>query len=281
MSNYFQSRKLAIATKHHKEKVIAPLLSEALQVECRVNKDFDTDILGTFTGEKARTDDPVTAARKKCMAVMDQMDCDLAIASEGSFGPHPSLIFIPADDEIVILVDRKNQIEIIAREISTSTNFNAKSVETWEELKTFAEQIGFPSHALIIRKDEKDVENIRKGINDWNRLKETFDLFTNQYGRMHVETDMRAMYNPTRMKVIEKATHNLLEKIKSTCPSCQTPGFAVTSAKEGLPCSLCNQPTRSVISHIYTCQKCSYVEEKMYPYNKLTEDPMYCDYCNP
>ena len=221
MSNYFQSRKLAIATKHHKEKVIAPLLSEALQVECRVNKDFDTDILGTFTGEKARTDDPVTAARKKCMAVMDQMDCDLAIASEGSFGPHPSLIFIPADDEIVILVDRKNQIEIIAREISTSTNFNAKSVETWEELKTFAEQIGFPSHALIIRKDEKDVENIRKGINDWNRLKETFDLFTNQYGRMHVETDMRAMYNPTRMKVIEKATHNLLEKIKSTCPSCQ------------------------------------------------------------
>lgn len=92
---------------------------------------------------------------------------------------------------------------------------------------------------------------------------------------------MRAMYNPTRMKVIEKTTNKLVDKINSFCPQCNTPGFGISDAKQGLPCSLCGCPTRSTLSHIHTCNKCSFTREEMYPHKKLNEEPTYCDYCNP
>jgi hypothetical protein len=92
---------------------------------------------------------------------------------------------------------------------------------------------------------------------------------------------MRAMFNPTRMNVIEKATQKLVQKIKSTCPQCQMPGFGITDAKKGLKCSLCSSPTNSILSYIYVCQHCQFIKEEMYPHNKTTEDPTYCDYCNP
>ncbi|RTY96888.1 hypothetical protein EKL98_16285, partial [Flavobacterium bomense] len=97
----------------------------------------------------------------------------------------------------------------------------------------------------------------------------------------YIETDMRAMYNPTRMKVIEKAAFKLVDKIKSLCPKCRTPGFGIIDRREGLPCQQCHFPTRSTLSHIYSCQKCSYKKEEKYPNGKQTEDPMYCDICNP
>ena len=60
----FQNRQLLIATKHNKERVIAPLLEEALGVTCVVNDTFDTDTLGTFTGEVERTLDPLATPGK-------------------------------------------------------------------------------------------------------------------------------------------------------------------------------------------------------------------------
>ena len=111
----FKGRKLIIATKHGKEKVIAPFLEQGLGVKCFVAIDLDTDKLGTFTGEVERNDDPLTTARNKCYMAMDLTNCDLAIASEGSFGPHPTIFFIPADDEILIFVDKINGVEIIVR----------------------------------------------------------------------------------------------------------------------------------------------------------------------
>lgn len=89
------------------------------------------------------------------------------------------------------------------------------------------------------------------------------------------------MYNPTRMEVIRKLTLKLVDKINSICPNCSTPGFGITEVKEGLPCSYCKFPTRSIKSHIYSCEKCDFTEEKQFPNGKKFEDPMYCDICNP
>jgi hypothetical protein len=83
------------------------------------------------------------------------------------------------------------------------------------------------------------------------------------------------------MKVIEKATKKLATKINTLCPECKTPGFGITDTTPGLPCEICNFPTHSTLSYIYSCQKCSYIKEEKYPKGKLTEDPMYCDFCNP
>jgi hypothetical protein len=92
---------------------------------------------------------------------------------------------------------------------------------------------------------------------------------------------MRAMYNLSRMTVIENATKKLVAKVHSCCPQCNIPGFGITDAKKGLECSLCGSATNSTLSYIYICQHCQHTKEAMYPNKKTTEDPMYCDYCNP
>lgn len=277
----FNGRRLLIVTKHQKEKVIAPLLEKELGVKCMVTENFDTDVLGTFTGEIERVHDPVTTARNKCHMAMELSDCDLAIASEGSFRLHPALYFIHADEEILLLVDKKNDLEIIVRELSTETNYNGEEIKTEKELIDFAKRVKFPSHGLIIRKAKEDSNLITKGITDWDQLKNIFNQLLNKYGIVYIETDMRAMYNPTRMSVIEKGVRKLIYKIRSICPQCNTPGFGITNATQGLLCKLCGFPTRSTFSYIYTCNKCSFTREELYPHKKLKEDPSYCDNCNP
>lgn len=277
----FKGRNLIIATKHNKEKVIAPILEKELGVNCIVDSNLDTDILGTFTGEIERKNDPITTARKKCLLAMELSNTDLGIASEGSFGPHPSLYFVPADDEFLIFIDKKNDLEIIVRELSTNTNFNGEEIKTEKELQTFAEKSNFPSHGLILRKDKDDFTEIEKGISSFEQLYRTFTYFINKYNKAYVETDMRAMFNPTRMSVIENATKKLVEKLNMHCPSCNTPGFGITNSKPGLPCQLCNMPTNGILAYIYSCNKCSYSMEEKIKNVRTTEDPMFCDFCNP
>ena len=277
----FTGRKLLIATKHGKEKAIATLLEIELGVKCFVAENFDTDVLGTFTGEIERQDDPVTTARNKCLMAMQRYDCDLAVASEGSFGAHPALFFVYADDELLVFLDKKNDLEIMARELTTQTNFNGSHITTEEQLNKFAKAAKFPSHGLIVSKAREDFSEIIKGITDWEILSKTVHDFIEKYGVAYVQTDMRAMYNPTRMQAIKRAAKKLVDKIHSCCPMCHTPGFGVTDRKEGLPCSLCGFKTRSTLSYLYTCRRCSYTKEEMYPNQITEEDPTYCDRCNP
>jgi hypothetical protein len=277
----FKGRSLVIATKHEKEKVIAPLLERAIGVVCFVQEGFDTDTLGTFTGEIEREQDPISTARQKCLTAMELSNCDLGIASEGSFGAHPSIFFASADDEFLIFIDKKNNLEIIARELSMETNFNGKEIETEKGLFDFAKSVKFPSHGLILRKSKNDNNAIIKGITGAKQLKEAFEKMIDRSDAIYAETDMRAMFNPSRMTVIENATKNLVDKINSCCPQCKIAGFGVTDIKKGLACSLCGSSTKSTLSFIYTCQKCNFIKEEMYPHKKISEDPTYCDYCNP
>jgi len=277
----FKNRQLIIATKHEKEKVIAPLLEKNLGVICFTNEHFDTDLLGTFSGETDRVLDPIATLRKKCLLAMEASNCDLGVASEGSFGAHPSQFFASADDEFLIFIDKKNKIEIIARELSIETNFDGKEIETEKALLAFANAVKFPSHGLILRKSENDNLEIIKGITDTTQLKKAFNKLLDKATSVYVQTDMRAMYNPTRMNVIKNATKKLIEKVSSCCPQCNIPGFGVKEVKKGLACSLCGSSTNSTLSFIHSCQKCNFQKEEMYPHKKTTEDPMYCDYCNP
>jgi hypothetical protein len=277
----FQNRKLLIATKHQKERVIAPIFEKELGVSCFVDETFDTDALGTFTGEVERELDPISAAREKCLRAMKINNCDLGVASEGSFGPHPSMFFVNADDEFLIFIDTRNKIEIIERELSTSTNFNGMQIQSKKQLLDFVNQIDFPKHGLILRNSKNENTAVYKGILDIETLEKTFEYLYLKYNSVYAETDMRAMYNPTRMNVIEKATKKLVQKIKSDCPNCQMPGFGITDAKKGLECELCGSPTNSTLSYIYICQHCQFTKEEMHPNKKTNEDPMYCNYCNP
>jgi hypothetical protein len=279
--NFFAGRSIVIATKHKKQNAMAALLEKELGVTCIVPNDLDTDQLGTFSGEIERELSPMDAAKKKCTLAMELTNTDLAIASEGSFGAHPLLYFLPANDEILVLIDKKNGLEIAVREISTKTNYNAKEVSSEEDLLAFAQSAQFPSHGIILKNKKDGFSSIAKGILETIELLATFTKFKDNHGTAYVETDMRAHLNPSRMQVIEETTEKLIKKIKTTCPSCQTPGFGIKDATPGLPCENCKAPTKSTLFHIYACQKCNHNQEAYFPNGKQEEDPTFCDRCNP
>ena len=277
----FIGRNLLVASKHEKEKVIAPLLQKALGVLPFVLHNLDTDIFGTFTGEIERVDDPFTTIRRKAEWGLSQTNDDLVVASEGSFGPHPSLFFVPADDEILLFIDKKNNIEVIAREVSTETNFGHAEVKSEKELIDFAQKSLFPSHGLILSGDKIRDNFFVKGILDEDTLFTAFHYLLKRFQKVTVQTDMRAMYNPSRMRVIEKACSKLIQNIESCCPVCSCPGFSIREVLPGLPCSLCGSSTNSTLAHLYVCQKCNHKKKQLYPNGKEKEEPTFCDYCNP
>lgn len=277
----FHNRELFIATKHKKEAIIAPFFEAEFGITSFVSDALDTDILGTFSGEIERKEDALTTLRNKCILGATLTQSDLVVASEGSFGAHPSLFFAPANQELVMLKDFKNDLEIVAKEISLETNFNGQKILNEIDLMTFAQNVNFPSHALILKDDEVNFSKVIKGIQTEEILLATFHELLQKNGFVYVETDMRALYNPTRMQVIEKATWQLIEKLKSLCPTCQTPGFDIVDAVSGLPCALCKSPTKSTLFYVYQCKKCDYSSKKMFPRGVFQEDPTYCDTCNP
>lgn len=278
---FFEGREILIATQHKKDQVIKPLLEDNLGLKVVLNTEFNTDSLGTFCGEIERKDDALTTLRQKCLLSSKEGEFELVIATEGSFGPHPSLFFAAANDELILLLDKKNNLEILAREVTTETNFNSQEVKSYKEVLDFAASAQFPSHGLILKSAHKNAKYILKGITTYEDLEKAFLQIKREFNTIIVETDMRAMFNPTRMKVIENVTYKLIAKIKNLCPNCKFPGFDVVKVNSGLPCELCNLPTRSTLSHLYKCKNCDFEELKMHPNNKIKEDPTYCDYCNP
>lgn len=281
MKQWFNKRDLLIATMHKKEQVIAPLLEKHLGVNCIVPTHFDTDQLGTFSGEINRESDALTTARKKCEMAMEMFDCDLVLASEGSFGMHPTAFFIPADFELLLLVDKRNMFEVKANLISAATNFFGEEIKSLTQLLQFCEKVGFPEHAIILKDSKENFTEIVKGIHDPNQLEQCFEKLIKISGTVYAETDMRALHNPGRMTVIKQTTEKLIENINSMCPKCGTPGFIITRTVEGLPCANCRFPTKGIIAEVSECQKCNFIKEHDFPGEKYFEDPMYCNFCNP
>jgi len=277
----FAGRTLVIATMHEKEKVLAPVAEKELGVQVFVPENFNTDRFGTFTGEIVRAASPLETARAKAEAAIKETGYDLALASEGSFGPHPVIGIIPANEEWLFLLDKKNNIEVVVRELSTETNYDGKICKSTEEVLAFAKAAGFPEHGLIIRKNKNENEFISKGIRDTVQLLNiTRELLENEK-ELFIETDMRGMMNPTRLKVIAAAGEKLMKKLKSLCPACDSPGFDVEEIIPGLPCSECGLPTRSPKATVLRCKRCGFEKINEFPKGMFVEDPMYCDNCNP
>lgn len=279
----FYDRESVLATMHQKEQVIAPILEQRLGVKVIVPQGFDTDQFGTFTRDIKRTGDQQNAVRLKAEKAMALTRLTLAFASEGSFGPHPAIPFVACDQEIVLLRDRTHDLEIVGQAISTETNYSHKSIQSLEAAFAFAQQVGFPTHGLVAMSEAQPTQSshVVKGITDEAQLTETVTWFLKKFGQAHLETDMRAMYNPTRMKVIAQATEDLVHKISQRCPQCGCPGFAPAERKPGLPCALCGSPTNSTLAVVYRCLKCDFNNVTYFPDKQEFANPTYCLFCNP
>ncbi len=279
----FAGRVAVLATMHQKEKAIAPIIEPALGVTVQVLDHFNTDIFGTFTREIDRAGSQLEAARQKAKAVLDQTGETLALASEGSFGPHPTLPYLACDRELVLLIDRQHDLEAIGQVLTAETNYGHKVVSSLKAAQEFAQQVGFPEHGLVVITCPKALSEaeIFKGITNSAALAKAVEHVLSATGKAHIETDMRALYNPTRMRAIAQATQNLVEKLLRLCPRCDWPGFDLVETVPGLPCEWCGLPTAIVRSQIYGCQKCGHRQTVHFPEGQKTANPGECAYCNP
>ncbi|MEO1146087.1 MAG: DUF6671 family protein [Cyanobacteria bacterium J06638_22] len=279
----FENRVLVIATMHRKEEAIAPPLEAELGVQIQVPDNFNSDSFGTFTRDVDRPADQLETARLKLRYALELTGADLGVSSEGSFGPHPMLPMLPLNRELVLLIDQAHHLELVGEATTTETNYSHATVKTLAEAQAFAKKARFPSHGLVAMPsaEPEDRSLIHKGITSEADLLETVEGLLSQFGQAHLETDVRAMVNPTRMQAIAQATHDLLRKLKQRCPNCGYPGFEIGDRQPGLPCGLCGLPTDLTLTAIYHCQNCGYEDAIIHPDGITAADPAQCPFCNP
>ncbi len=266
---------------HHKERVIGPILAQQLEVEVVVPCDFDTDRFGTFTREIPRAGDQVSAARAKLAAALAATGCDLGIASEGSFAPHPEVPFIPRNVELILFLDLAHNHEVHGWHHTIETNMRDQTITSIEEALSFADLVGFPEHGVVVRRSPQDPESITKDIADTRELKNVVTELLRNSDTAYVETDMRAHRNPTRQASIRMAVTDLLANLNSRCPACQAPGFSITALERGLPCTWCGTPTQLPTAQRWTCRSCSYRHTRPIADDGKRADPKDCPHCNP
>lgn len=277
----FNNRHAALGTKHKKEQVIAPLFLKELNVIVEVPKNLDTDNFGTFTKDIKRLSSQKETALLKAKAAMELLNLDIGIASEGSFGPHPAVPFAITNTEVVVFVDKKLKLEIYGGHIevvSYAQNCTARKIN---EVLSFAKNIDFPNHGIVIKLNEDNYSNMTKGIDNMNDLVEISNSYLKKYKSIWLETDFRAHVNLSRMKSIELASKDLIENINRLCPKCQTPGFHKIGQKPGLPCESCGRPTNVPMYDTYKCSTCNHAVDIIFPSQKKSTNAGNCDYCNP
>jgi hypothetical protein len=150
----FRDRLVVIATMHRKELAIAPILQKSLGVRVTVPQNFDSDLFGTFTRDLDRPANQIETAKIKAERALELIDADLAIASEGSFFPHP-MLGIPYNREIVFLLDKKHNFSVYGEYLSSDTNFRHQEISSYEQAYEFALKVGFPDHAIVLMSDAK------------------------------------------------------------------------------------------------------------------------------
>jgi len=280
----YEDDEAVLATMHGKERVVAPLLRNALGLRVRLTPGIDTDRFGTFSRDLERTGSQLDAARAKIAAAFEiSPGARVAVASEGSFGPHPQIPFVPLAREIVVMRDRVSGLELIGHHVGVETNFSHAVVTDVAGALAFADRAGFPGHGVIVIGcvDQQPVPGraLIKDVSDRADLQRAVETVIATCGAAFVETDMRAHRNPTRMRAIKRATLDLVRRFRSLCPICARPGYAVTQPLFGLPCSWCGSPTIALKADVYCCEGCGFREERAV--KAATADPAHCAECNP
>lgn len=281
----FAGRTLCIATMHGKERVVAPLLEARLGVRCVVPPPgFDSDRFGTFSGDVPRLGTALDAARAKADAGMTASGTDLAVASEGSFVPHPDAPFLQLGAELVLLVDRREHLEIVGEDLTTETNHARRRCRDLDEIRAFGQRTGLPDHGLVlvlgdppqrVHRGLRDLPALTAAVTDLQRAAANRDV------PMFVSSDMRAHHNPTRMRAIERAAAALATRAATPCPGCALPGFGQVEVVRGLPCALCGAPTSWPRAFLHGCARCPTRRELPRPDGRRDVDPGSCPACNP
>ncbi len=281
----YSASTIVLTTKHSKSIAIAPPFLDRLEAIIIENV-VDTDKLGTFSDEINREGNALECVRRKCEWPIKEYDkkVEFILASEGSFGPHPFIPFIPCNQEILYFIDNRHEFHLHLSSLTTKTNYRSESVDSWDRLQMFAQSVKFPSHALILRPNNREQKKpIFKGLHTEAALREAFFELQKYSGDsiVSVETDMRAHMNPSRMKIIGELAEKLADRLGTNCPKCNIPGWGKIRWGEGANCSSCGFKTQEKRSEIFGCVKCDYEENIIHAKDLISADPRNCKFCNP
>jgi len=282
------SRRLVLASRHGKERAMARPFRHGLGLELVVADQVDTDRFGTFSGERPRPADAATTCRLKAEAALEVTGACLGVASEGSFGPHPSIPFLPLAIEWMTVVDRRRDLVISERLEGPPTNFNHTMIAAGADPRSWLERIGFPAHAVIVRPHRLNPPAsapapISRGLRCPQALEQAIRgaAAHSADGLALLETDMRAHCNPTRMASIRQLSFRLVRRLATPCPWCGSPGWGAIGCEAGLPCGWCGQPTALIRSEIHGCGACDHRLAMPRCGGQRRADPGQCPHCNP
>jgi len=247
----YLNQQASLLTKHGKEALIGDLMHENLGLEIIHVDSFDTDLFGTFTRDVDRAGNQLEAARAKAIKGMEIANIKLGLASEGLFTGDPFLAKFPWNNELVILIDRKSDSEITGFSSNYAQSYSAL-ISKDDDIEEHLKKAAFPSHHLVLRSDNSEAKDFRKGISSRDEFNESIKYFfkKSESGKVSLEKDLRAFANPTRMENIRTATLNLAEKMRSLCPACDAPVFWITGRIPGLHCVVCGNETNETNAHI-------------------------------
>lgn len=277
----YQGCKVAFPTKHGKQNIVRKPLELALGCEIVHTDRFDTDHLGTFTRDIARAGWQLDAARKKAQLGMELTHASVGLASEGAFGPDPYAGMVEWNTELLLWVDKQRGIELTGIAQGPAQSMH-RLLKDEDELDDFARIAMFPEHFLVLRPAHQDLPHVYKDITTANQLRKAFAecQARSTNGLVFAENDLRAFSNPTRQALIAKALCHLMDKLRSLCPRCDSPGFWIKDLIAGLPCRICKHETRLPIAELWYCNACAHTENRP-RHEGQWADPGRCDHCNP
>lgn len=273
INSCFNQLEAIVVSKHHKIDLFQAVLNDLGLV--LKNAAFDTDTLGTFSGEIER---PAPQIETLLMKAQKGFALGKAVlASEGAFVPHPNMPTLTLNIERVCFLYPEQNIEIVGNYAQIFETAWIKHPENIAALNQCLSQIDFPNNGVIV-KYGKNSEHILKDLSTTQEIVNLFNESKSKALQFSIETDLRAHRNAERRHNILKAIEDLKAKMLNNCPVCKTPGFSVTEERPGKKCGLCNMPTALIGFHILECKHCAHSETIVL--NDYA-DPINCTYCNP
>lgn len=275
-------RRIAFGTMHGKAAAVAPPLA-GLGIELVVPESFDTDRFGTFAGDIPRAGTMIEAARAKAREAAAATGLPVGLASEGAYGPHPAVPFLPVGRELLLWHEQDTGREILAWMIDDSPVHDHVTLSDPCEAEAFLRRVGFPATALIVLPAACRAAPVARGVTDAGTLARAVAKAraASPDGRALVQTDMRADRNPRRMAVIGDLAARMAARLAARCPVCGAPGWGEVRVQPGLPCAACGLPTPLPKAAILGCTACGH--EATIPAAGVSgeADPAMCPCCNP
>jgi hypothetical protein len=281
----YRGRRIALATLHGKAAAIGPAVRRHLGADLVVPPGLDTDAFGTFAGDVPRTGTMGETALAKARAGMAASGERLGLASEGTYGPHPTVPLLTSGLELMVFVDDDRDLVVFESLVDPAPRFDRALVGPDDDLGPLLARADLPRHALVVAPHAPAAagEGIARGLRDPDAVPAAVRAAAaaGADGLAAVTTDLRAHMNPTRMATLARLADALCRRLATPCPACGAPGFGRLRAEPGLPCGLCGMPTGESVGMLSGCAACGHRALRPRADGRKEADPGSCPACNP